>query len=178
MCSPCLHLLSRLPALGYIYICPFRLQLLPLQILAVVFFLIWIWDLAYDDSRTSENLLNLEVIQPLMTALITQTGRKAVFPTNFTAEVITAKFFLGVLLPSDKHKKISDTDLGTWQITKSLKIHHEKKRPHRFNCWTGRPPNHMARGLCVLDAATAKRSESIRKVGLQKDEWKILKMAI
>lgn len=92
------------PCLG-IYICPSRLQLLSLQILSVGFFLIWIWDLVYDDYRTSENLLNLEVIQPLMTALITQTGRKAGFPTSFTAEVITARSFLGVLLPSDKHKK-------------------------------------------------------------------------
>lgn len=76
-----------------------------------MFFLIWIWDLPYDDSRTSETLLNLEVIQPLVTALITQTGMKAVFPTSFTAEVITARSFLGVLLSSDKHKKFQTLTL-------------------------------------------------------------------
>lgn len=107
--SPYLHFLSRLPALWYI--CPSSLQLLSLQRLSVVFFLIWIWDLPYDDSRTSETLLNLEVIQPLVTALITQTGMKAVFPTNFTAEVITARSFLGVLLSSDKHKKFQTLTL-------------------------------------------------------------------
>lgn len=110
ICSPYLHLVSRLPAVGYR--CPSRLQLLSLQRQSPAFFLIWIWDLVYDASQTSGNSLNSEVVQPLLTALITQTGMKAVFPTNFNAQVTRARSSLGVLFSSDKDE--NSQRLGAW----------------------------------------------------------------